>query len=125
MKNQYTPEDFRKALRGKLRDIFNSDPSLNDLSDEELVGPYHNTRTLAEIVNSCLKKGDNETLQRALELAKEYYLNGDPSLQSAFEHDFFEVLELRTPAGRKLFNAFCKRFKQAYLNAQNYIGKPY
>ena len=118
MKN-YTHDDFRFALSAKF-------PGLRDrISEDENLGVYDNCTLLANLINEALMTGNSIEIKSAMELAVEFYGSGNTQLASGFECDFFEVLDLRNPRGKKLFKSFTTKFKEAYLHAQSYINTPY
>lgn len=116
---RYSCDDFRRALLSTFPEL------AARISDDESMGVYRNCTLLAQFVNDALKTRDSENIASAMKLAVEYYSSADASLASGFQCDFFEVLELRSRAGRTLFESLSPQFQEAYVYAQNYIGTPY
>jgi hypothetical protein len=80
---------------------------------------------LAQFVNEAIQTKDIPTVKAAVALVETFHANGDESVRNSLYCDFFEVLDLRSETGEKVYLDMSVELQKLYVKAQDYIGNPF
>jgi hypothetical protein len=111
-----TSEKFSQLLSVKF-------PVLRKILQKAAGDPYRTASRFAEFVNDAIRSGDSATIDQAMALAEGVYAAADDVVKNAFLCDFFEVLDLDSERGAKVFRAMSTNFQQLYRRAEDYISQ--